>query len=129
MRLIRLGEDGVDRGVVMRTKDVLIDVFEDIKILCQYLYMSEDHKVKIHNAIGVPLELYMDDNLQIMCKNLNFPDIPPMYYSNNMHPDGLWSLVEALKEEPAEEYAQHFQNRWEEIKNICRVNLSLNIKD
>ena len=112
----------------MRTKDVLVDVFEDIKILCQYLYMSDTNKIKIRNSIGVPLELYMDDNLRILCKNLNFPDVPPMDYSSEMHPDGLWSVIECLKEEPPEEIKNgRFDNRWEEIKNICRSNVALNI--
>lgn len=102
---------------------MLIDGFENIKLLCQYMYMSEDHKIKLHNAIGVPLELYMDDELRIYCRNLNFPNLPSADYSADMHPAGLLDVVEALKSEPPVNYKDKFNSRWEEIKAITKMNV------
>ena len=116
----------------MRTKDTLFD-FDKIPILLQYLYMDESHKVIIHNAIDVPLELYMvedsaDKSIHIMCRNLNFPDIKPMLYDSDCHPETLLRIISQLTKEPAAEYPDRFKNRWEEIETITRANLSLNIE-
>lgn len=108
----------------MRTNDVLINGFEDIKILMQYLYMSEDHSIVIHNSIGVPLEFSLREDLICMCKNLNFPEIDAHKY--NLTPDKLYDIVQVLKEEPAKEFPKTFENRWHEIKTITLSNVSLN---
>ena len=109
----------------MRTKTVLMETFENIKLLSQYLYMSEEHKVVIHNSIGVPLELSMDEKLNIWCKNLNFENVPPMLYNSEFSPATCDTIVELLKEEPALQ-PELFSNRWEEIEKTVKVNLSLN---
>lgn len=113
----------------MRTKDTLFD-FEKTTILLQYLYMDESHKILIHNAINVPLELYMiegsDKSIHIMCKNLNFPDVPPMLYDSECHPETLLRIVNKLMEENAVEFPNRFKNRWEEIETMTRANLALN---
>ena len=50
----------------MRTKDVLLKDIENIRILCQYLYMDEKHKVTIKDGFGIPREFHMDENLKLM---------------------------------------------------------------
>lgn len=106
----------------MRTNDVLINGFEDIKILMQYLYMSEDHSIVIHNSIGVPLEFSLREDLVCMCKNLNFPEMDARLY--DLTPDKLYDIVQVLKEEPAKESS--FENRWHEIKTVTLANVALN---
>ena len=113
----------------MRTKDVLLDNFEDVKTLCQYLYMSEEHKVVIRNNIGVPLEIYMTEECEIMCQNLNFPDTPPFNWESQSSPRTLMSIIEVLKKEPAVELPNSFKNRWEEVKNITAANVAQNHMD
>lgn len=110
----------------MRTKDILIDGFENIKILQQYLYMSEEHDVLIHNSIGVPLKIRMDENCIYRCQNMNFPDVPETNWSERMTIDETLNLIEVLKEEPAVEFPQRFENRWEEIKALTQTNVALN---
>ena len=104
----------------MRTNDMLINGFEDIKILMQYLYMSEDHSIVIHNSIGVPLEFSLREDLVCMCKNLNFPEMDARRY--DLTPDKLYDIVQVLKEEPAKD----FENRWNEIKTVTLANVALN---
>lgn len=110
----------------MRTKNVLLDGFENIKILQQYLYMSEDNFITIENSIGVKLEIRMGENLHYYCKNTNFPDLPDTCWSDRMHPETMLSIIEQLKEEPAIEFPDSFKNRWEEIKMICYTTTSQN---
>ena len=110
----------------MRTKDMLLDKFENIKILYQYLYMSEEHKILIHNSINVPLEIHMDENLHFWCKNLNFPDIDPMLYDSTMNLNTVLDIIEILKETKAIELPNVFANRWEEIRAMTASNCALN---
>ncbi len=110
----------------MRDKFVLLEDFENMKILCQYLYMSENHKIVVHNAIKVPLEIRMRDDLHIECRNLNFPDIPAMHYDSEFNPFTMCNIVEVLKEEPAVELPNAFKNRWDEIKALTTTQVSLN---
>lgn len=104
--------------------------FDDIPILLQYLYMSEEHKILIHNAINVPLEIFIvtdeKNNISFGCRNLNFPELPPMNYTDDAHPETLLRIISQLKKEKAVQFPQRFDNRWEEIKEITLTNLSLN---
>lgn len=114
----------------MRTKDTLFD-FDKVAILLQYLYMSEEHKILIHNVINVPLEIYMitdkaDNSIHIMCKNLNFPDLEPMVWDDVCSPNTLLNIVYNLMKEDAVEFPQTFKNRWEEIETMTKHNLVLN---
>lgn len=36
----------------MRDRDMLFN-FDDIKILWQYLYLSEEHSIKVENTLGI----------------------------------------------------------------------------
>lgn len=109
----------------MRRSDILIEGFDNIERLCQYLYISEDHKVNVKNSIGVPLEVRMDENMRFKVKNLNFPDCPEM--SNDLTFESLLRIVDQLKEQDAVEYPNRFDNRWHEISEMTAMNLSLNI--
>ena len=43
----------------MRTNDILLDGFNDIRTLQRYLYMSDEHYIEIENVIGVKLRIRM----------------------------------------------------------------------
>ena len=65
----------------MRTNDILLDGFNDIRTLQRYLYMSDEHYIEIENVIGVKLRIRMGENLHYYCKNMNFPDLPDACFS------------------------------------------------
>ena len=109
----------------MRTKENLMK-FNDMKILYQYLYLSEDNFIDVKNSIGVTLRLRMNDNMVILCQNMNFPDFPQSNWSDQMTINTVFAIVDQLKEIPAVEFPEKFSNRWEEIKAICNLQMSLN---
>lgn len=55
--------------------------FSEMTMLFQYLYLSEDNYIDIKNSTGVTLRLRMNDNMVILCQNMNFPDLPPSNWS------------------------------------------------
>ena len=63
-----------------------------------------------------------------MCQNMNFPDLPETCWAETMTINVTLDVIEQLKEEPAVEFPQRFENRWEEIKMLTQANLSLNMK-
>lgn len=106
----------------MRSKDILFE-FEDFAILCQYLYLNPEHYIIINNGI-VDLKLQMDDNLKILCTNMNFSELPPMNFSSRFY-DEFPGIIEKLKEQKPLEF-NTFKSRWDEIKEITLSNLALN---
>lgn len=111
---------------MVRTKDILIDGFEDIRILQQYLYMSEEHFIEIENSIGVKLQIRMGENLHYYCKNMNFPNLPDACWSESMTNETMLAIIEQLKEKQATEFPSRFKSRWEELKTITLMNLYQN---
>ncbi len=110
----------------MRTKDTLLKL-EDITILYQYLYMSEDHHITVDNGL-TKLLIKMNENGVFRAKNLKFPDLPDFNYSEMMTVPNIMAIIEQLEEVPPLEFADHFKNRWEEIKETTLSNLALNRK-
>ena len=124
----------------MRTKDELF-LLGDIGIMLQYLYMNENHRITFNNGI-TDLQIRMDENFNILCRNLSFPDVLESYFSSEMIPSHCLGVIQILQNMPPEEngftlnydkynweeHPNHFQNRWEEIKDITMINLSLNRK-
>lgn len=109
-----------------RTRDILVDGFDDIKKLLQYLYMSEDHKVVCNNGI-CDLEFSMTPGMAIMVRNMNFPDLPPTYRELNLAE--MLGIIEMLEEMPPTEFPGSFKNRWEEVNTICVANMLQNEKN
>lgn len=105
----------------MRTKEVLVNGFEEIKTLMQYLYMNEEHKIKIPNGCTT-LCISMDEdmNTKNYDSHLGFVHLRPMELSE------WFSCVELLKEQPSDYKHGQFQNKWEEIKAITSMNVALN---
>jgi hypothetical protein len=109
----------------MRTKDTLLEI-ADVAIFYQYLYMDKDHKITFNNDL-TNLTLSMNDSLHVMCRNCNFPDLPPSDFSDMLTLPYILAVIDRLKDMPATEFPSSFKNRWEEIKTITQTNLTLNI--
>lgn len=108
----------------MRYKSMLDDI-DDISIFLKYLYLSRDHSIVYNNGI-TDLEIRADDDMNITCKNLSFPDIPAHNFNSSMYPYNILAIIDALKDQPAIEYPDRFTNRWEEIKTVCLANCAQN---
>ena len=108
----------------MRTKDVLFEDFNRVQILCQYLYMDENHYIEVNNGLCV-LRIKMEENFRFKCKNMNFPDLDWMDYTETMTIPQIIGIAYRLEQSPAiSDYGS--RNRWEEIVEITLSNLSLN---
>ena len=79
----------------MRTTDVLFEL-EEILILWQYLYMSENHFITIDNGI-TKLEIRMRENCSFHAKNLSFPDLPDLEYTDMMTIPNMLGIIDQLK--------------------------------
>ena len=106
----------------MRTREVLVKGFEEIKTLMQYLYMNEEHKIKVPNGCTT-LCISMDENMNTKNydSHLGFVHLRPMELSE------WFSCVELLKEQPSDYEHGQFKNKWEEIKAITLMNVALNV--
>lgn len=107
----------------MRTVDTLFDL-EDITILYQYLYMSEDHFITVDNGIA-KLEIRMNDKGYFHCKNLNFPELPDSNYTDMMTIPNMFGIIDQLKNVPPIEF-DSFKSRWEELRTITLSNVAQN---
>lgn len=110
----------------MRTKDTLLNI-GNISLLLQYLYINPEHRITFNNGI-TDLQLRMEADLSIKCKNLSFPDVSEMDWSPEMTPANCIAIIEILKEMPSVEFPAVFKNRWEEVRTITLANVSLNKK-
>ena len=110
----------------MRDVDTLLTDFNEIKILYQYLYMSEDHYIDVQ-ALGAVLRITLNENLNFRCQNLNFPDLPATSYNDMMTLNQTLGIIEQLKETPGILGYQKNQSRWEEIAEITQIQVALNV--
>lgn len=108
----------------MRTNDVLIEL-EEIPILWQYLYMSEKHYITVDNGVA-KLEIRMRENCSFRAKNLNFPDLPDLEYTDMMTIPNMLGIIDQLKNIPPIEYKETFKSRWEEVRGITLMNVAEN---
>ena len=108
----------------MRTTDTLFDM-EEIPILYQYLYMDENHSITINNGVTT-LQIRMTDSCYFMSKNLRFPDVSEMSYTDMMTIPNMLGIIDQLKQVPAVEFPTCFTSRWEEIKTITNTNVAQN---
>lgn len=109
----------------MRDSVTLVEGMENVKILLQYLYMDERNHIIVKNVIDVPLKISMDEAGNFECINMNFPDLPPM--KNYDFPiSSMLAAIEQMEEQPAAEFPERFENRWEEIKQLTLANVALN---
>lgn len=108
----------------MRDTSTLFDL-EEIIILCQYLYMSEEHCIIINNGL-VKLEIRMNEHCCFYAKNFNFPDVPALDYTDMMTVPNMLGIIDQLKKIPPVEFKNEFKSRWEELKTITYANVGQN---
>lgn len=113
-------------GQKVRTKDELF-MLGEVSTLLQYLFMSEKHTITFNNGL-TDLQIRMDENFNILCKNLQFPDIPESNFNEQMTTLYMLGVIQILQNTPPVEFKNAFANRWEEIKQITLTNLALNRK-
>lgn len=111
----------------MRDKNILVNVFEDIKLLYQYLYLDAEHRVEVSTVTGSTLSIRMTDNCEFYASNSDFPNLPEMCYTTEMSLNTVYSIIESLKKQPAKDFPNKFDNRWEEIKELTKINVCLNM--
>ena len=109
----------------MRNKDILQE-FEDVTLLNQFLYMNEDNYVDYFNGITT-LRIKMNEDCEYLAINLAFPNLKPLKCSNDMTINFIRNIIENLKKQEPILKNTRFQNRWEEIKDTTLANLSLNL--
>lgn len=68
----------------------------------------------------------MNENFNILCQNLSFPDVPECDFTEQMTPLYMLGVIQILQETPPVEFKESFKSRWEEIKAITLANLALN---
>ena len=107
----------------MRDVPTLLEL-EEIPILWQYLYMDEEHYITVDNGIA-KLEIRMRENCTFHAKNLNFPDLPDLDYTDMMVIPNMLGIISQLKEVPPVEFTQ-FSSRWEELRTVTLVNVDKN---
>lgn len=110
----------------MRTKDELF-MLGEVSTLLQYLFLSENHTITFNNGL-TDLKIRMDENFNILCQNLSFPDLPESDFSEQMTPLYMLGVIQILQETPPEEFKESFKSRWDEIRQITLANLALNRK-
>lgn len=108
----------------MRRNDVLIDM-EQIIVIYQYLYMSEDNFITIDNGMA-KLEIRMNEDGRFHAKNLNFPDLPDLDYTDVMNVSNMLGIIAQLKKNPPIEFPNSFKTRWEEVTSITNMNIAQN---
>ena len=108
----------------MRDIPTLLDL-EEIPILWQYLYMSEDHYITVDNGVA-QLEIRMNESCSFHAKNLNFPDLPDLDYTDMMVIPNMLGIIDQLKHVPPVEFKESFKSRWEEIRTITMANVAQN---
>lgn len=106
----------------MRRNDVLIEKLEEIKILLQWFYMSENNKIEIKGKFANTL-VWMDENLEFKARNLMFGDLPEMDFTTAMTVPFMAGLIENLKKESAVTFPNKFSSRWQEIRELALTNL------
>ena len=115
----------------MRTYELLtkVEAFaEDIKLVLEYLALSENHYVTIttkdpcNNPI-LTTQYHMNDKGGIYCTS----DLLDGIAKVNLNLGELQAIVQEAKlSQPTEDYRDTFNNKWEEIKGITEVNMGAN---
>lgn len=103
-----------ERIPVVQDKDTLYSI-ENYSILMQALALGERIKVNVGRG---DIEIFMGEDLELYAKNLSFPSLPDMLYSEELTlPIVVLGVVPKLQKQKPEEF-KNFANRWEEIKTL-----------
>ena len=104
----------------MRNVEVFTYGFNNIKTLCQYLYMSPTNVVHARNSLGFNVEYRMTDDLHFMGRLLNTSY--EVDYTDKMTIPEMLNIINQLKSAKPEAYINAYENRWEEIEEIVQNN-------
>lgn len=103
-----------ERIPVVQDKDTLYNI-ENYSILMQALALGERIRVNVGRG---DIEIFMGEDLELYAKNLAFPSLPDMLYSEELTlPIVILGIVPKLQKQEPEEF-KNFANRWEEIKTL-----------
>lgn len=103
-----------DKTPVIQDKDTLYSI-ENYSILMQALALGERIRVNVGRG---DIEIFMGEDLELYAKNLAFPSLPDMLYSEELTlPIVILGIVPKLQKQEPEEF-KNFANRWEEIKTL-----------
>ena len=86
--------------------------------------MNEDHFITIDNGMA-KLEIRMRENGSFHAKNLNFPDLPDLEYTDMMVLPNMLGIIDQLKQVPPVEI-ETFESRWEELRTTALASIGLN---
>lgn len=89
----------------------LMQGFEDMKTLLQYLYMNDENYVEVKNTLEVPLRIYVNEDGIFKVQNMNFPDTPPFLWEDRTDVRTCMDIVALLKNQSGVS-----TNKWEEIR-------------
>lgn len=68
----------------------------------------------------------MTEGCGFRAKNLKFPDVPELNYTDMMTIPNMLGIIDQLKHSPAVEFPTCFTNRWDEVKTITITNVTQN---
>ena len=86
--------------------------------------MNEEHFVLVDNGMA-KLEIRMRENGSFHAKNLNFPDLPDLEYTDMMVLPNMLGIIDQLRQTPPTEF-NSFESRWDEISTITLANIVQN---
>lgn len=113
----------MNRMPAIQTKDQLF-LIEDYSTFMQALSLG--HEVVIDNGM-TKIKLSMDEDYHIKGLNLNFPNLPPYNYDEEMTLHNiLMGIIPQLKNQKPIEFPNTFKNRWEEIKKQTLDEVAMN---
>lgn len=112
-----------EKKCVLQTKDELF-MFEDYSILMQALGLG--YTILINNGMA-KIKVFMDKDYNLKGLNLNFPNLEPYNYNDEMtFPNVILGVIPELKKQPAIDFPSRFKNRWEELKGLTLDIVGLN---
>jgi len=107
----------------MRTNDVLKEL-DDVLVLYQYLYIDPENRIVVDNGMA-ELEIRLDEDLQFHYRNLNFPHLPEMDYSEQMTLNACTAVVDCLKRQKPKQFPGSCNSEWDEIRAVTSASMTL----
>lgn len=95
----------------MISKDDFL-LYGEIGKLYKYLALNENNFIEVDNGM-CKLRLRMTNSGNIVCKNLNFPNVKELNYNDMCFPENLLGIIQQLKETKPTNVSN--TSRWEEI--------------
>lgn len=86
--------------------------------------MDKNNYIDYNNGITI-LRITLNDDYEYQVVNLNFPNLKPTNFSQEMSIPFIESVIDDLKEQKPEMKNTMFKNRWEEISTITKANMTL----